>query len=258
MKRVLVYVDAENISVSQFLEVKEEINALQDCCVVGKFYGNPKMLGDIMCECYCAGYDFVDTSGISHSTKNVTDMKIAVDCITDVMHVFVNAVDVVYIVSADHDFLPLIYKLMGRGLVIKTPFLQDVVKHKTCTDVSKFLENEGFAESVCDKVCNNLMSMYLEATKNTFPYKLITAYVEKKKAKYVKHVLSVYGDVVGSRVDMIPTDKFGFSEVLEALRLQDMPACVDALDDYTRKIFGISLTKADAMMQISRLYSEEN
>ncbi len=258
MKRVLVYVDAENISVSQFLEVKEEINSLQNCCVVGKFYGNSTMLGDIMRECYCAGYDFVETAGISHSTKNVTDMKIAVDCIADVMHVFCGAVDVVYIVSADHDFLPLIYKLMGQGLEIKTPFLYDVMKQKTCTDVSKFLERNGFTESVCDKVCNNLMDVYLKATKNSFPYKLIVDYVERKKAKYTKYVLDMYGDVVGSRVNIIPVEEFSFATALGALQLHSMPERVDALDEYTRKMFGISLTKADAIEQLSQLTLEES
>ena len=252
MKRILVYVDAENLTVEQFKQVRKDICVL-NCCVIGKFYGNAKELGAIKYECYRAGYDFVDTSGISHSAKNVTDMKITVDCITDVMCAFCEDVDAVWILSNDHDFLPLIYKLMGRGLDVRMPLLQDILDQKTLADVNKFLESHCFASVARERVCEGLVPLYKDVTKEAFPYSLILDYVEQKKMRYLRSIITNYDDSVSADVDSIPVESFGFAEVIKALPIMDLPEKLEALDNYTRRVFGISLTKADAIAQLSAM-----
>ena len=115
-KKILIYVDAENCSVAKFDQFVEESSKDFDCheyVVIGKFYGNHSVLGEIAIRCMQEGYEYVDTFMMNTSNKNVTDMKIVVDCITDVTTVYKNEVEIVYVASPLYTLNSLTCKLMA-------------------------------------------------------------------------------------------------------------------------------------------------
>ena len=145
----LVYVDAENISKEDFTQVLTE--ARQMACVgsvTGKFYGNRDVIGEMLNIGYNGGFEFIETSSIVRSRKNVTDMKITVDCITDVMDWIAQGLSVadltVHLVSGDCDFVPLIYKLRGLGLQVELPISVSGMEEKTLADLEAALKQAQY------------------------------------------------------------------------------------------------------------------
>ena len=88
-----LYIDGENISKADIMSsVTDFIQSLGATDIfVGKLYGNRDVVKSSVPFCLSKGLTFVETSTISSSKKNITDMKITVDCIfvlIDLINIF--------------------------------------------------------------------------------------------------------------------------------------------------------------------------
>ena len=146
MSKILIFIDAENVS-------KEQVtNALQDArslsskgdTLIGKFYGCSSVLGDMINEYLELGLEFVETGVYSLRKKNITDMKLMVDCIFDVVEAYRGDIKAIYILSNDYDYNPLVYKLKGSGFIVKAATLDGFGDINSVGDLAKFLTNQGF------------------------------------------------------------------------------------------------------------------
>lgn len=246
MRKILVYVDAENISVDQFNElqhlVREELN--EDGIVIGKFYGSHSVLGGIVQACLQVGYEYVDTYPMCNSNKNVTDMKMTVDCIYDVVQTYSADTKVVYVASSDHDFVPLIHKLQGQKCEVRMPFL---VKRslRTCADLSKDLVAKNFDAVARQRILDNPFSMIKECVGDEFMDDVIEAFVMKKQRKIASVVTATIGIEDGNSVLSIPPTDFSYQRLQVALDT-DKISNLELLDVYTKKMYGLCLPARDA------------
>lgn len=155
-----LYIDGENISKADIMSsVTDFIQSLGATDIfVGKLYGNRDVVKSSVPFCLSKGLTFVETSTISSSKKNITDMKITVDCIFDV--VYTKETDfTVTLLSKDCDFLPLFYKLNEMGIRTEMPFcalakssfeylaahMKEEIKYdKTTSGLDAFLKHNNF------------------------------------------------------------------------------------------------------------------
>lgn len=125
MKFFLVYVDAENLSKEEVLKtvslVKSTVSNSE--MFIGKVYGSLRAMKESMETYLDNGFEFVDTSSFFSGHKNSADMKIVSDCCYDAFRLYNDCVQRIMVVSKDADFLPMIYKLRGKGLEVITPFM---------------------------------------------------------------------------------------------------------------------------------------
>lgn len=251
MRKVLVYVDAENISVEkldEFVSILEE-SRKSDEIVIGKFYGSHCVLGDILQRCYSEGYEYVDTYAMSASRKNVTDMKIVVDCIFDVTSTYFGSVSRVYVVSADHDFIPLAYKLKGQHCEVIMPFLDSVIEQKTCADLSRYLDQINFDLTVRERLLENPFYMIKDKVQDEFPDDVIEAFIAKKRKKIVTDLLKWVGSTKAESVAEIPIVDFCYSKIKHALNVTG-DDCYTLFDIYTKKMYGLCLPRTIATEQL--------
>lgn len=249
--KILVYVDAENISVEKFSELQEMVrnDMTENSIVIGKFYGSHSVLGSIVSVCYDAGFEFVDTYMLGDSKKNVTDMKMTVDCICDVVSLYTNEVSVVYVASSDHDFVPLVHKLRSQQCKVVMPFLNSSVTLKTCADLSKDLINKNFDIIARERILDNPFDMIRGCASDDFKDDVIEAFVSKKQRKVAAEVASLLSIVDSENVMSIPPTEFTYDR-LKAVIGEDRISCFDLLDVYTKKMYGICLPRALAEMML--------
>lgn len=235
MKKILIYVDAENITSERLTEfINSEYN-VGGALILGKFYGNRNVLGnDVVRQCYSAGFEYVDTFMLINNRKNGTDMKIAVDCISDVAQLYAGDVQTVYIVSADHDFLPLLYKVSGMGVEIKAPFLEEVAARKNCSDVSKYLERIGFNPVIRGCLPESLFEVLCSVAGDEFDTELLRAFTEKKKNKLVRSIYGEYGEKCAELVKSLDVKTFDYWRLAEAVGENSSRL----FNIYTQKMYG--------------------
>ena len=238
MTRNLVYVDAENISKDAFSSIISELTSEYGSTVRGKFYGNKDVIGELLQIGYTAGYEFVETSSIVRGRKNVTDMKIVVDCIADVLDCATSAE--VTIVSGDCDFVPLIYKLRGYGITVHTPFLLGKLEEKTLADLEEELRVLQYEPRTRQDILQPQFQVVRSILGEEFSDELICNWFTKKKRKFVKDVaLSFSVDV--SELAEIPVQEFGFETICCTLGVEfDSPKAKTLLQIYTQKCFGFN------------------
>ena len=248
MDNILVYVDAENISKAQFEEVQEKLNS-EENLVLGKVYGGNKVLGDILQACLCAGYEYVDTQAVTNTNKNVTDMKIVVDCMSDVMGAPMGTYSAIWVLSADHDFLPLVYKLSGRRIKVITPFLDQSEKPKTVAEVNTYLHDMGFDPMAQKEIMKDPLLLFRSILPEQFTDKLIDSYVVSKKRKVVKKLYERDMPDVAAKVSQM--EKFTPQEVINTVVGGGLEVQLKVLEAYTTGMFGISLHRNEMIKQLS-------
>lgn len=248
MKRVLVYVDAENIRLEQLTQVMQEISNEQSR-VIGKFYGVSTVLGEITAKCLEFGFDYIDTSMMSMGRKNVTDMKIVVDCVYDAFVTFCGNVDDVWLISNDHDFTPLIYKLKGQGIDIHAPFITIYTKRATASELHKYLLTNNFDPKRGLQLFEKPYAVIMEATNNEFVEDVIKEYVDKKKNKIAKYFGQDLGDAVYNKIQSVPVESFSISDVLDATIGAGCTDVLEILDLYTSKMYGVQLSRTEACVK---------
>lgn len=255
MKKNLVYVDAENLTVEMFHAFQELLSREIDReneMVIGKFYGNHACLGEIVSLCYSAGYEFVDTIFISGNRKNVTDMKIVVDCMMDVMSMPNRDVGKIYLASSDHDFVPLVYKLRAQNCDIVLPFVEIVTERKTCADLSKLLQSKRFEAKVKERIFEKPFDLVREFADDEYSDELVSGYVSKKLRKIVVDVYDAYGGELSDEVAAITAEEFDFKKFRDVFIGTDV-SDVDLCNLYTKKLFGVCLTRAIAEKKLEEV-----
>ena len=242
----LVYVDAENISKEDFVRVISKTQ--QMVCmssVTGKFYGNRDVIGEMLSIGYNGGFEFIETSSIVRSRKNVTDMKITVDCITDVMDWIAQGLSVsdltVYLVSGDCDFVPLIYKLRGLGLQVELPISISGLEEKTLADLEAALKQAQYDPRLRQDI---LQAQYPAVRKllpeEQFSDDLLQEWFARKKRKFLKDATLLLGDGAAALADLAP-EEFGFIRIMQILGIdKGSDVCEALLASYTQKCFGFN------------------
>lgn len=239
----LVYVDAENLNSQQISEAMNEVRACSGSdMVVTKFYGTRDVLNSVFTTCMNLGMEFVDTSGLVKNQKNVTDMKISVDAITDVTLLY-TSVSAVTVMSQDCDFAPLVYKLMGLDVKVYTPFLNFESKECVVTDVSSLLRAKGFYAIERVDVFEPLYGVMEELTCNESTRVDVAGYFGKKRSKFMREAALIMPQDVLNQVAQLSDKDFSFSKIVTFSRGRVAWPVVRTLATiYTRKMFGFSFT----------------
>lgn len=245
-KKTLVYVDAENISVQKFDEFVAIMNSKCDyheTTVIGKFYGDHRVLGNILIRCMQEGYEYIDTALLCSTKKNVTDMKIVVDCISDAVSLHSQSDLKIYVVSSDHDFMPLAYKLRGLHCDIELPFLDDSIAIKTCSDLSKYLAENRFEVYVKNYILESPFDVIRDFTKGEFSDDIIEAFVKKRMRKIANSISDLYGIEIANKILAIDIKVFKYKVLQETIDNQKKEN-IELLNIYATKMYGICLPSA--------------
>ena len=155
MYKILVYVDAENVTFSTFKPYWDEAIALNGFYeIIGKFYGSKDLLGGTVKQYLSLGLEYCETSALSSEChKNLADMKLITDCLHDVLHTYNTEVAQVYLLSKDYDFLPTVYKLKSLGMDTVTLGVDCRGDTKSVKTIIAYLHNVGFLPCA-DKTVN--------------------------------------------------------------------------------------------------------
>ena len=232
MTNYLVYVDAENVSFSMFKNYYDE--HLRGNKISGKVYGNSEILGESTQDYLRVGFEYVDTSHLSDSSKNVADMKIVTDCAFDVLQVFSGMQVHVVLLTKDCDFLPLVYKL---------------------STVTTALEEHEYDPMSSDDWILPQVSFIDNLLNGEISYEFIVRYCTRKKNRFIKSV-SVRNAVLALKLDSIEISNFSAITVYQAMRRSniDFENMMFFINMYTNKFFGKAFKPADLKRQIRKLH----
>lgn len=258
MKKILVYIDAENITCEEYVTQVRMIksNLDKEICVIGKVYGNQEVISkELLSLCLLDGFDFIDTAAIVTSRKNVADMKIVVDCIFDSCVCFYGEVAHVFIISKDCDFVPLMQKLSGIGISIELPLYveSNVVANKSIEDV--IAENNWDPMVELDALIdpfNAILSIVGDSRR-----KELLSYLGKKKRRIANEISIIYGANYASNVTNVEETEFCLRHVFRELGVAkyDMSdGAVQLLNMYTSKMFGFLYPKNVAKSKLAEFY----
>lgn len=254
MTNYLVYVDAENVSFSMFKNYYDE--HLRGNKISGKVYGNSEILGESTQDYLRVGFEYVDTSHLSDSSKNVADMKIVTDCAFDVLQVFSGMQVHVVLLTKDCDFLPLVYKLMANGVVVDVPMLgKDKTMIVPMSTVTTALEEHEYDPMSSDDWILPQVSFIDNLLNGEISYEFIVRYCTRKKNRFIKSV-SVRNAVLALKLDSIEISNFSAITVYQAMRRSniDFENMMFFINMYTNKFFGKAFKPADLKRQIRKLH----
>ena len=230
-----LYIDGENISKADIMSsVTDFIQSLGATDVfVGKLYGNRDVVKSSVPFCLSKGLTFVETSTISSSKKNITDMKITVDCIFDV--VYTKETDfTVTLLSKDCDFLPLFYKLNEMGIRTEMPFcalakssfeylaahMKEEIKYdKTTSGLDAFLKHNNFYSPKNADCLGNLFNKI-------------------KTKKFNKLIAATCGEYNIGRFRSLSAKDFSFESIIGSLGISDKYEINKMYVTYLSKVFG--------------------
>lgn len=245
MSKVLLYVDAENVSHEDLAEVQKVKKCAGDAVFVGKFYGKYDVLQGIMQDCYACGLDYVETSSLNAGKKNLTDMKIVVDCVTDACVLYRGEVQRVVLLSHDCDFIPLVLKLKGCGIVIDMPLFDADRETLTTADLDVFLRDCHYEPMLRDDYLDSQYSVIMGLASEKFDECVIKEYLCRKKKKFLRELGYIADSSQVERLQEDDVSDFSFYRVAEALGIRQVDAfSAKILDLYTRKFYGGSIPSA--------------
>jgi len=239
MKFVLVYVDAENVNAC---EVDHYMDFIKGQCtdgemVKGKFYGAYGVISDSMRACYGHGMEFVETSSIITGQKNITDMKLTVDCIADALLFYRDSLSKVYILSKDCDFTPLIYKLAGQGIEVAAPLYDVSKRHLTLGDLNVRLKELDYNPIVNGAAAfENQFSCLRGMLGQEFSDDMIDSYLEHKRKKFFQSISVMCSQKQLEEMQEVPVREFCFADVARAMRTK----LESIAKQYTIKYYGFS------------------
>lgn len=254
--KVLMYVDAENVTEEQ---LKNSLNSLQDYNrsyeIKGRFYGDRQNMGNIFNICMSYGLEFVDTSVLSTRRKNIADMKIIVDAMEDVLDIYKGQVFKIILVSNDIDFLPLVYKVTGRGIQVDS-FLCD---------------NDNIPISLKDVNRNLYTSNYFPMTDNRYfsvPFvdirrilpaqitdDLIQQFLGERYEKFITSISSMVDTKKLSQLSEINTKEISAKEITHYLKEYSVSDIAEILKNYCQKMFGSAPKKENLYAFIKEVLS---
>lgn len=247
MNKTLVFVDAENVSEENFVQVVADLKSSGEC-VRGKFYGSREHIGCLIDIGYQAGYEFIDTTSLIKGKKNVTDMKIVVDCITEVMES--QDVTKVVIVSNDCDFIPLAYKLCGLGIVVEMPLRSNDSQDKTLADLEQELHKMQYDPRIRQDILYPQYQVVRSMLSEEFSDQLITEWITRKKRKFLKDVALLFNTQQLEDLDM-PVTEFCFVTICNMLQIKyETDIGKRLLDSFTQRCFGFRYPENVAQIKL--------
>ena len=237
--KVLMYVDAENVTESQLKESLMKFNGFRESNEVrGKFYGDRNFMGPIFDLCISSGLEFIDTTVLSVKTKNLADMKIVVDVMDDCIELYKGQVSHVLLVSNDVDFLPLVYKLTSYGITVDSFLCNNANIAFSNKDITKLLHTAGFYP-VKDEQYFKVIFMYIrELLDDNVPDDVLRTYVEDKYNKFISSMHVALDTDIILRLSEIRKEELCAREVLSKLSGFDEQTQVEILKVYFQQLFG--------------------
>lgn len=243
MSKIYMYVDAENVSFDTFKYLYDEVKGQH--AIVGKFYGGKDILGCAITKYLMLGFDYVETSTLSKNKKNLTDMKLIVDCMEDISQNR-DSIEMVYLVSKDCDFLPLVYKVISYNVPVKSLItVEDGSGEKDITTLVNKLNTCGYLPVTGQRVLGTMYSDIMAIVGDEFESDLVADYVNARKRKLVK-ALYLIDPAISQKVEELPLDKFNFHTVAEIADMNSSKEGFATLFNvFTTKVFGTMLTRRD-------------
>lgn len=247
MGKILIFIDAENVSKEQVTNALHDARSLsgKEDTLIGKFYGCSNVLGEIINEYLALGLEFVETSVYSLRKKNITDMKLMVDCLFDVVEAYRGDIKAIYILSNDYDYNPLVYKLKGFGFIVKAATIDSFGDISSAGDLAKFLTNQGFFPVNKNNV---LCVLYEEIVRIAEPILLDDKVVLIFLFKRIRNLYSAINKNFNLNLEPESTDEFikKFSFPLFWDMVQPYDLQIDEVFVlYQSRIFGSKLNKND-------------
>ena len=258
MEKILVYVDAENISRNV---IEESLTAIRETkgnrAVIGKFYGSKDILGPTIQFCLHQGFEYVETSSLSANKKNLADMKLLVDCMDDVLRTYVGDVSAVHILSRDSDFLPLIYKLAANGVEVNTLVVnQETQAEYTLGTLVTKLHDVGYLPISEDRVWGAPYLDIMHLVSDEIDGSLVESYVSKRVKKLVQALGKVAEAEKTTALSQLDCRDFSFSKVVATLGAACKDELVDLANIYTTKMFGITIKERELLEYLDASFSE--
>ena len=255
MRMVLIYADAENAGVS---EIDFWVNQIKEDCAsdelaIGKFYGCFDQIKETMQICYEYGMEYVETSSLIGSRKNISDMKLVVDCITDALVLYQNKVSKVVILSKDCDFTPLIYKLRGSGIDAVSPLHSLVNRHLTVGDLNIALRDLQYNPVLeGHSALFNQYARIRELVDESFSDKLIDSFLLKRQKRFIKAIGLLCTPEQTEKLHQVPVREFSFKSVM-AIVTDDVEKLCQI---YVMKFFGFNYKDSEVASIIDEYVRE--
>ena len=260
MKKLLIYVDAENISKEEFSSIMPKIKSVANNeLIVGKFYGKFSEVTGLMPLCFAEGFEFSETSSLVYGQKkNVTDMKISVDCVSDVFTLFRGEVSRVVILSKDCDFVPIVYKLLSAGINTYIPLYSSSNLTLTAAELEKTLITFGYDPMETDDWFKAQVPIVKKMLQSCYDVDVVKTFFDKKKKRFLSDLREMgYSDTSISSLNHLVIDQFSLLRVFELLGIRSN--CEQSLlivDLWTRKMFGKSFEQKQLHSKVNRFLKE--
>lgn len=249
-----VYVDAENVAYPDFKRYFE--SKLRNTVVNGKAYGSKDVVGEYRTDYIRLGFNFVDTSEFNSTSKNVADMKILTDCAFDVAELSSIRDVHVTLITKDCDFLPLVLKLLGAGIVVDTPFMGlDQRVHVSMSAITQALQDNGYNPFDSDLWMEPQIPVLRDVLACDFTFRQVAGYCNRKRAKFT-HEIAAQNQLLAAAMEQIPEEQFGLRTVFYEMRKANcsIETMIENIKIYTGKYFGVTLKDDDIRRGMSRMY----
>lgn len=237
--KVLMYVDGENIEVQQLREVLEKLREYHASYEVsGKVYGNKQNMGEVFNICLSHGLDYIDTSSLSTKKKNVADMKLTVDAADDVLNLYKGQVYKVFLVSNDVDFVPLVYKLTGHGVLVDSFLCNTENVVYNTKDLAKNLNDYGYLP-ITDRRWFSLVFQDMRAkVPVNVPNEVLDEYIEQRYKNFLEAVEVILTEPEDyARLTALSIRSVSATSVLKRISCSNVIS-YEVLRIYFQRIFG--------------------
>lgn len=250
MGKVKCYIDAENLSVGEVLRFVDEVKGRVrnweelDC----KIYGRQERL-DPFKGLKSKEIQLIETAATNG--KKTADVTIvthaAIEAVTE------RNVSVIWLLTKDCDFKPLVDTLTGLNFIVKAPLLGGR-GHYTVGDVDRTLRESGW-----DPMAEGISAFYDQKGKirsllgDEFSDELIDKFLERKKKNFLKEA-SVVWDAAMIR-ELQQCKSFNFQEVVN--RWSGSLECLERLAKcYTTKFYNLCFRKGQNRRFVQQMLAE--
>ena len=253
MAKTLIYVDGENVTSEELKGFYEQFDWANNNCVTSKIYGNHANMASKVQIAYALGMEYFDTAFLVHTSKNVADMKIVVDAITDVLAVPENDYPVtVALISHDCDFMPLVYKLVGMGITVNAPFLQrELITDKSVIgsasfsqlkQVDAYLREHGFNIGYNVSVKKSYWELAVKFGNDNLDEDAVDEWATHKQLKLASEYWCAGSDIA-DRILAMNNRNISFSDIYGLFNNLSRAEIERMFTRYTQIVFGFSYNK---------------
>lgn len=234
-----MYVDAENVTTDQ---LKESVTKLQEYKrthdIIGKFYGDRNNIGAVFDICISYGMEFIDTSALSTRKKNLADMKIAADAMDDCLNIYAKTVDKVFLVSNDIDFLPIVYKLRGKGIEVDSYLCNNSNVAFSVKDLTQSLHTYGYFPLSDERYFTVTFVDLRETLPYFFSDELLERYLQLRFSKFINAIKNIIDTASVCKLERISMMELSAKEIVHCLSRHDTDAIAEILKTYFQRVFG--------------------